>query len=71
MKTNKTEVIRRISLVFFLVTSTIILFLHTKTSYFPSVDFICPFGGLETIYKFLSSGSFLSDNNLIILFFPL
>lgn len=64
MKISKLSVFRRISLAFFLIALTIIVYLHSKTSYFPSVDFICPFGGLETLYNFLASGSFISKVTL-------
>ncbi len=70
MKLSKTEILRRISLVFFLFVTTILVFMHAKTSYFPSVDFICPFGGLETIYKFIATGSFISKttvSNIVLL----
>ena len=70
MKKDNTQIIRKISLVFFLLSSTIIFILHNISSYFPSVDFICPFGGIETLYRFLASKSFLSKTTVsnIILF---
>ncbi|MFN3412244.1 MAG: 4Fe-4S binding protein [Exilispira sp.] len=70
MKEKATSILRKIFLAFFLVASTIIIFLHSKTSYFPSVDFICPFGGLETLYKFISSSTFISKvtaGNIVLL----
>ncbi len=70
MKLKKTEILRRISLGFFLSASTVIIFFHSKTALFPSVDFICPFGGLETLYKFIATGSFISKttvSNLVLI----
>lgn len=70
MKEKATGILRKISLTFFLIASTILIYLHSKTSYFPSVDFICPFGGLETLYKFISSSTFISKvttGNIVLL----
>lgn len=67
---SKKLILRKISLSFFLIASTIIIFLHSKITYFPSVDSICPFGGLETIYKFLLTGNFISKisiGNIVLL----
>lgn len=70
MKSKTISLLRKISLTFFLIASTLIIYLHSRISYFPSVDFICPFGGLETLYKFLASGSFISKvtiGNIVLL----
>lgn len=67
---NKIQLIRYMSLSFFLVLVTVLTFLHARISGMPSIDALCPFGGLETIYKLIAGGEFLKrifPSSLIIL----
>ena len=61
-KTKSETYIRYLVQGFFLVFTTFLIIMHGKKGiaggYLP-IDTLCPFGGLETIYKFLSDGSFL------------
>jgi ferredoxin len=53
------QVIRRITLGVVLVGFTIITILHQKSAGYPSVDALDPFGGLETLMKYLAGGEFI------------
>ena len=53
------QLARRISLGIFLVFTTSIAFLHQKLQNIPAADALCPFGGLETIYKFIAGGELI------------
>ncbi|MFA6506784.1 MAG: 4Fe-4S binding protein [Treponemataceae bacterium] len=55
-KLSGIQLARRISLGFFLVLTTTIAFLHQKLQNIPAADAICPFGGLETLYKLIAGG---------------
>ncbi|HOV62503.1 MAG TPA: 4Fe-4S binding protein [Spirochaetia bacterium] len=68
--TNKIQIIRYISLSFFAILVTVLSVLHAKLQGMPSIDALCPFGGLETIYSLLAGGEFLKrifPSSLIIL----
>jgi polyferredoxin len=73
MKVNKNniQIFRWISLAFFIGLITILSILHQLSV--PGVgpiDALCPFGGLETIYKFLAGGDFLAKiftSNIVLL----
>jgi hypothetical protein len=61
-KTKSETYIRYIVQGFFLVFTTFLIIMHGKKGIaggYPPIDTLCPFGGLETLYKFLSDGSFL------------
>lgn len=58
-KLSSIQIVRRISLGFFLVVVTILTILHQKISSFPSIDALCPFGGLEGLYQFVANGGIL------------
>lgn len=62
-KWNKTQVIRLIVQLFFLGIVTFAAVRHQMLGGgpkgVPPIDGICPFGGLEAIYKFLTSGQFI------------
>ncbi len=69
-KMSRIQIARRISLGFFLVFSTTIAILHQKLPGFPAVDALCPFGGLETLFKFLAGGELLrriEPSNILLL----
>jgi ferredoxin len=65
---SKVQFSRIVVLSFFLVLITTLAALHQiiggGPGGVPSVDALCPFGGLEAIYKFLVSGEFLKRTNL-------
>jgi polyferredoxin len=65
---NKVQFFRLTVLAFFLIFITTLAALHQiiggGPGGAPSVDALCPFGGLEAIYKFLISGEFLQRTNL-------
>ncbi len=53
------QIARRISLGIVLVGLTILTILHQKMQGIPSIDALDPFGGLETLMKFLAGGEFI------------
>lgn len=58
---SKIQIFRWISLAFFIVLVTVLSILHQlSVPGFGPIDALCPFGGLETIYKFLAGGEFIS-----------
>lgn len=59
LKITPIQLARRISLGFFLVFATTASILHQKLQNIPNIDSFCPFGGLETIYKFLAGGDLI------------
>ncbi len=63
MKISKTQILRVSILSVFLIIITIAAFRHQiiggGPSGAPPVDALCPFGGIETIYKFIAGGEFL------------
>jgi polyferredoxin len=62
------QAIRISILAFFLVFVTVVAALHQiiggGPGGFPPVDALCPFGGLEALYRFLVSGEFIQRTNL-------
>lgn len=58
-KINSVQIARRISLEIVLIGFTILTILHQKLQGIPSVDALDPFGGLETLMKFLAGGEFI------------
>lgn len=53
------QIARRVSLGFFLVATTTLTVLHQTLAGIPSIDAFCPFGGIETAYKFVAGGELL------------
>lgn len=53
------QIARRISLGIVLVGFTVLTILHQRLQGIPSVDALDPFGGLETLMKFLAGGEFI------------
>jgi ferredoxin len=56
MKTSGIQVARRITLGIALVGITVAAFLHQKLAGAPPIDALDPFGGLETLLKFVAGG---------------
>lgn len=66
----KIQSARRIILGIFLVGFTTLAILHQKLQGIPSVDALDPFGGLETLLKWLASGEFvkrITAGNIVLL----
>jgi ferredoxin len=61
MKTSKIQIARRVSLGFFLVLVTALAVLHQRLPGFPSIDGMCPFGGLETLYAYVAGGELIKN----------
>ncbi len=59
MKTSSLQIARRLSLGFFLALTTAVAVLHQVARNFPAVDALCPFGGIETLYKLAAGGGFV------------
>uniref|UniRef100_A0A7C3E6D2 4Fe-4S binding protein n=1 Tax=Gracilinema caldarium TaxID=215591 RepID=A0A7C3E6D2_9SPIR len=57
------QIARRISLGIVLIGFTAITILHQKLQGIPSVDALDPFGGLETLMKFIAGGEFIKRIN--------
>ena len=53
------QLARRISLGFFLTLTTVLTFLHQKLQNIPNIDSFCPFGGIETLYKYAAGGELI------------
>jgi polyferredoxin len=69
-KMSKIQVFRRILLGFFLGGFTLLAILHQKLQGIPSVDALDPFGGLETLFKWLARGEFIkkiTPGNIVLL----
>lgn len=68
MKISKTQIFRLLSLTFFIIFVLVASYRHQKLGGGPTgappVDNICPFGGLETIYKYLAGGEFLKRTGI-------
>lgn len=66
-KINKIQILRFAVLTFLLFAITGIAYLHQKKGGgpdgVPSIHTVCPFGGLETIYKVIAGGEFLKRTN--------
>ena len=64
MKKSKIQIFRLVSQLFFLAIVTIAAFRHQilggGPNGSPPVDSICPFGGLESLYKLLTTGDFIT-----------
>ena len=60
MKNKPIRVIRLILLAFFLLAITVATYLHQTYKSIPSIHGLCPFGGLESLYTFFTTGSFIS-----------
>ncbi|URA09368.1 4Fe-4S binding protein [Thermospira aquatica] len=58
-KPHSVQIFRLFSLGFFLALVTILTVLHQKLPGFPSVDALCPFGGLEGLYKLVAENAIL------------
>ena len=63
MKKNKTQILRFITQIFFLIVVIIASFRHQilggGPTGSPPVDAICPFGGIESLYKLILTGQFI------------
>lgn len=69
-KLSRVQLARRISLGFFLVLTTGLALMHQLQPGWPSIDGLCPFGGLETLYAWVAGGSLLKNifpGNLVLL----
>ncbi len=69
-KFSATQLVRRITLGFFLAGLTAMTFLHQKLQGVPAIDALDPFGGLETLMKFLAGGEFIKKiepGNIVLL----
>ena len=69
-KISKLQLVRRITLGFILVGMTALTILHQKMQGIPSIDALDPFGGLETLMKFLAGGVFvkkIEPGNIVLL----
>jgi len=53
------QIARRISLGIMLVGLTVLMVLHQRTQGIPSIDALDPFGGLETLLKYIAGGQFI------------
>lgn len=53
------QLARRISLGFFLTLTTVLTILHQKLQNIPNIDSFCPFGGIETLYKYAAGGELI------------
>jgi len=61
MKNKPIKIIRLIILGVFLVAISVVAYLHqTGKGVIPSIHALCPFGGLESLYTFFTTGSFIS-----------
>ena len=58
-KISMIQIIRRITLGVLLAGMTILAFLHQKIQGIPAIDALDPFGGLETLMKFVAGGEFV------------
>jgi ferredoxin len=53
------QIVRRVTLGVILVGVTILAYLHQKLQGIPAIDALDPFGGLETLLKFVAGGEFV------------
>lgn len=62
MKNKTVKIIRWVLLAIFLVWITVVAYMHQALGggIAPSIHAICPFGGLESLYTFFGSGTFIS-----------
>jgi len=64
------QLARRISLGVILAVVTVMTVLHQLLKDIPSIDAICPFGGIETLYKFAAGGELvkrIEPSNIVML----
>jgi ferredoxin len=69
-KLSTIQIIRRVTLGIALVGLTVIAVLHQRSAAYPSIDALDPFGGLETLMKFVAGGEFIKKiepGNLVLL----
>ena len=69
-KIEKIQLARRISLGVFFVAFTVLTILHQKVANMPSVDSLDPFGGIETLFKYIAGGELVKKimpSNLVLL----
>lgn len=69
-KISAVQLARRLSLGLVLVGMTVLMVLHQKIQGFPSIDAIDPFGGLETLMKFIAGGELIKKiepGNIVLL----
>lgn len=53
------QIVRRVVLGVILVGFGVLMYLHQKQQGIPSVDALCPFGGVETLLKFVAGGELI------------
>jgi ferredoxin len=58
-KVTGLQVVRRVTLGIALVGVTVLAFLHQRMQGIPSIDALDPFGGLETLLKFVAGGTLI------------
>jgi ferredoxin len=58
-KLAKIQALRRIILGITLIGMTVLTVLHQKSAAYPSIDALDPFGGLETMMKYVAGGEFI------------
>ena len=58
-KLSPVQLIRRVTLGIALIGLTILTFLHQKIQGIPAIDALDPFGGLETLLKYVAGGEFI------------
>jgi ferredoxin len=64
------QIVRRVTLGIFLGGLTILAILHQKLQGIPAIDALDPFGGLETLFKYVASGEFIKKiepGNIVLL----
>jgi ferredoxin len=69
-KISKIQIFRRVVLGTLLIGLTVLTILHQKLQGIPSIDALDPFGGLETLFKYIAGGAFIKKiepGNLILL----
>ncbi len=69
-KLSGIQIARRISLGFFLTLVTVFTILHLRIAGFPSIDGLCPFGGIETLYAYVAGGQLIQNiqpGNIVLL----
>ncbi len=69
-KISKIQLARRITLGFVLAGMTVLTILHQKVQGIPSIDALDPFGGFETLVKFIAGGEFIKKiepGNIVLL----
>jgi ferredoxin len=69
-KLSAIQIVRRVTLGFFLGGLTILATLHQKLQGIPAIDALDPFGGLETLLKYAASGEYIKKiepGNIVLL----